>query len=148
MKTPRASHLSAGVVVVRRVPPGWAFLMLRAYRNWDFPKGLVESGEEPLAAARREVQEETLIEELYFDWGETYFETAPYNRNKIARYYLARTPTEAVTLPVRPELGRPEHHEARWLDEEAALELASPRVKAAIEWAVRMLRSPAKAASS
>ena len=50
---------------------GWLFLMLRAYRNWDFPKGLVESGEDPLAAARREVQEETLIEDLHFDWGES-----------------------------------------------------------------------------
>src|SRR5919112_5835476 len=87
-------RLSAGVVVVRRDPAGWLFLMLRAYRNWDFPKGLVEQGEDPLAAARREVQEETLIEELHFDWGERYVETAPYNRNKIARYYLARTTVE------------------------------------------------------
>ena len=73
--------------------------MLRAYRNWDFPKGLVEEGEDPLAAARREVQEETLIEDLHFDWGDRYIETAPYNRNKVARYYLARSGTEAVTLP-------------------------------------------------
>src|SRR5688572_29221329 len=105
MKTPRAPRLSAGVVVVRRAPDDWLYLMLRAYRNWDFPKGLVESGEDPLAAARREVQEETLIEDLHFAWGDQYFETAPYNRNKIARYYLAQTGTEAVTLPVRPELG-------------------------------------------
>ena len=43
--------------------------MLRAYRNWDFPKGMVEPGEEPLAAARREVREETLIEDLAFELG-------------------------------------------------------------------------------
>lgn len=139
MKTLRAPRLSAGVVVVRRAATGWLFLMLRAYRNWDFPKGLVESGEDPLAAARREVQEETLIEDLHFDWGEVYRETAPYDRNKVARYYLAQTATEAVTLPVRPELGRPEHHESRWVDYDEALVLASPRVDPIIKWAASAL---------
>jgi 8-oxo-dGTP pyrophosphatase MutT (NUDIX family) len=139
MKTSRAPRLSAGVVVVRRAATGWLFLMLRAYRNWDFPKGLVEGGEDSLAAARREVQEETLIEDLHFDWGQVYCETAPYDRNKVARYYLARTATEAVTLPVRPELGRPEHHESRWVDYDEALVLASPRVDAIIKWAAAAL---------
>ncbi len=68
MKTDRPSHLSAGVVVVRHTDSGWRFLMLRAYRNWDFPKGSVESGEDPLHAARREVTEETLIRDLQFLW--------------------------------------------------------------------------------
>jgi 8-oxo-dGTP pyrophosphatase MutT (NUDIX family) len=135
----RARRLSAGVVVVRRASSSWLFLMLRAYRNWDFPKGLVENGEDPLMAARREVQEETLIEDLHFHWGEAYFETAPYNRNKVARYYLAQTSTEAVTLPVRPELGRPEHHEARWLSQDEASAVASPRVEAVIKWAAHAL---------
>ena len=49
MKTVRPPHLSAGVVVVRQAAAGWLFLMLRAYRNWDFPKGLVETGEDPSA---------------------------------------------------------------------------------------------------
>lgn len=125
--------------MVRSAPSDWLFLLLRAYRNWDFPKGLVESGEDPLAAARREVQEETLIEDLQFNWGEVFLETAPYNRNKVARYYLAQTGTEAVTLPVRPELGRPEHHEARWMAQNEALSLASPRVEAVINWATQLL---------
>jgi 8-oxo-dGTP pyrophosphatase MutT (NUDIX family) len=73
------------VVVVRSGPTGWLFLLLRAYRNWDFPKGVVEPGEDPLAAARREVREETLIRDLQFTWGEEYRETAPYSNNKIAR---------------------------------------------------------------
>ena len=122
--------------------------MLRAYRNWDFPKGLVEPGEDPLAAAIREVQEETLIEDLHFDWGTEYFETAPYRGNKIARYYLARTETEHVTLPVRPELGRPEHHECRWVTFEEALSLAAPRIEPVIRWAGAMLSAPPKAAAS
>ncbi len=68
-------RLSAGVVVLRRVESEWPYLMLRAYRNWDFPKGLVEPDESPLGAARREVAEETGITGLRFTWGETYYVT-------------------------------------------------------------------------
>jgi 8-oxo-dGTP pyrophosphatase MutT (NUDIX family) len=130
-----STRLSAGVVVVRNLNGNWLFLMLRAYRNWDFPKGLVEPGEKPLEAAIREVQEETLIEELQFTWGEVYKETAPYSNNKVARYYIARTSTEAVTLPVRPELGRPEHNESRWVTFDEARALCSPRLGPIIRWA-------------
>lgn len=147
MKPPPTPRLSSGVIVVRRGTSGWLYLMLRAYRNWDFPKGLVEEGEDPLAAARREVQEETLIEDLHFDWGDRFIETAPYNRNKVARYYLARTNVEAVTLPVRPELGRPEHHESRWLDYEDAVELASPRLMPVLQFAAGMLDTAASNAA-
>jgi 8-oxo-dGTP pyrophosphatase MutT (NUDIX family) len=138
-RTARAPRLSAGVVVVRPGPTGWLFLLLRAYRNWDFPKGVVEPGEDPLAAARREVQEETLIADLRFSWGEEYRETAPYSNNKIARYYLAETATEGVTLPVSPELGRPEHNEARWVDLAGALSLSSPRIAPIVQWAAEKL---------
>jgi len=135
----RQHRLSAGVVVVRRGSPQWLFLMLRAYRNWDFPKGMVEPGEDPLAAARREVREETLIEDLEFEWGESYRETGPYGQRKIARYYLATTRTERITLPVSAELGRPEHDEWRWVDPEKALSLASTRLQPIVRWASETL---------
>ena len=64
-------------------------LLLRAYNYWDFPKGVVEPGEDPLATARREVREETGIDDLEFRWGEEFIETEPYSKNKVARYYLA-----------------------------------------------------------
>ena len=131
----RRHRLSAGVVVLRRGSVDWSFLMLRAYRNWDFPKGMVESGEDPLAAARREVREETLIQDLAFNWGEVYRETGPYANRKIARYYLAETRTEKVSLPVNPELGRPEHNEWRWVDVDTALSLASSRLQPIVRWA-------------
>jgi 8-oxo-dGTP pyrophosphatase MutT (NUDIX family) len=139
VRTARTPRLSAGVVVVRSGPTGWLFLLLRAYRNWDFPKGVVDPGEEPLAAARREVREETLINDLQFTWGEEYRETAPYSNNKVARYYLAETRTEEVSLPVSPELGRPEHNEARWVDLAGALSLSSPRVAPIVQWAAEKL---------
>lgn len=120
---------------MRRDGPGWLFLLLRAYRNWDFPKGMVEPGEDPLAAARREVREETLIDDLQFDWGDIYQQTGPYGNRKYARYYLAATRTEKISLPVSPELGRPEHDEWRWVDRDTALSLTSVRLQPIVRWA-------------
>lgn len=144
----RPARLSAGVVIVRETDAGWRYLLLRAFTHWDFPKGMVEPGEEPLEAAIREVREETLIEALSFDWGYDFVETGPYSRGKIARYYLARTTTTAVTLPVIAELGRPEHNEFRWVDEHAALKLVSARVVPIIEWARAKIAAPGDAAIS
>ncbi|OLD75839.1 MAG: hypothetical protein AUF71_00980 [Gemmatimonadetes bacterium 13_1_20CM_69_52] len=56
---------SAGGVVFRRAPEGPRFLLIRdAYRNWGFPKGHLEVGEPPAVAARREVGEETGLDNL------------------------------------------------------------------------------------
>ena len=134
-----AGKLSCGAVVVRRSGDGWLALMLRAYRNWDFPKGLREAGETPIEAAVREVREESGIDVLSFDWGECYTETGPYSRGKTARYYLARTDQETVRMGVSPETGRPEHHESRWVDFDTAYDLAAPRVRSVVQWARRIV---------
>jgi 8-oxo-dGTP pyrophosphatase MutT (NUDIX family) len=131
--TPR--RLSAGVVVARETGDGARLLLLRAYKDWDFPKGHVEPGEDPLAAAVRETREEAGIVDLEFPWGEDFVETAPYAGNKIARYYVARTRAERVALPISSELGRPEHHEYRWVDLTEAFALTRPRLRPVIAWA-------------
>jgi bis(5'-nucleosidyl)-tetraphosphatase len=128
-------RLSAGVVVARETDDAARLLLLRAYKDWDFPKGHVEAGEDPLAAAVRETREEAGIVDLEFAWGEDFVETAPYAGNKIARYYVARTRAERVELPVNPELGRPEHHEYRWVDLTEAFALTRPRLRPVIAWA-------------
>ncbi|MGA7802017.1 MAG: NUDIX domain-containing protein [Gammaproteobacteria bacterium] len=130
-----AKTLSAGLVVVRCRQRQWRFLLLRAYRYWDFPKGRVEAGETPLEAARREAQEEASLGHLVLHWGESYRETPPYQRGKVARYYLAESGTDEVTLAINPELGRPEHHEYRWLSYRDARQLLVPRVQAILDWA-------------
>ena len=129
------TRLSSGVVVVNVVRPTVHFLLLRAYRNWDFPKGLVEPGEQPVDAALREVREETTLDNLSFDWGMDFMETGPYNKGKISRYYIARSSDTAVRLPVNPDLGMPEHHEARWLQFDQALQLLTPRLLPVLHWA-------------
>lgn len=137
--TTRTPRLSAGVVVVRREADGWRYLLLRAFNHWDFPKGMVEPGEEPLAAAVREVREESTIDDLEFAWGAGSTQTGPYSGGKVARYYLARTQTTDVTLPFNPLIGRAEHSEYRWVTLDEALRLVSPRVRPVLRWAERAL---------
>jgi 8-oxo-dGTP pyrophosphatase MutT (NUDIX family) len=137
--TPRRQRLSAGVVVVRLTAEGWRFLLLRAFNHWDFPKGMVEEGEEPLAAAVREVREESCIADLEFEWGECSTRTGPYSRGKVAQYFIASTRTIAVELQVNPEIGRPEHTEYRWASFEEVAELVTPRVLPVLKWAAKVL---------
>ena len=131
------------MVVVRSGTGAWRVLLLRVYNYWDFPKGIVVPGEDPLTAARREVHEETGIEDLEFFWGEQFTETAPYSKNKVARYYIAASAHYPVKLPVSGELGRPEHHEFRWLDFAAAAPLLVPRLARVLDWAQATLHRQA-----
>jgi len=133
MSTPYT--LSAGAVIVRMEPQGPRYLLLRAYDYWDFPKGIVEGGEESLEAAIREIEEETTLTGLLFPWGDAYRETPPYGRGKIARYYLAESPSGEVHLPVSPELGHPEHDEFRWLACGDIIPLIKDRLHPVMEWA-------------
>ena len=123
----------------RRTPRGVRLLVLRAYNNWDFPKGLVESGEDMLAAARREVKEETGLTDVDYPFGDEFRETLPYANNKIARYYLAETEQHEIELPVSTALGRPEHHEFRWVSLDEAEDLLPPRLAVVLEWVKKTL---------
>jgi len=123
------------VVVLRRFDGEMRCLLLRCYAYWDFPKGELSPGEEPLQAACREVTEETGLQELDFRWGEDFIETPPYARGKIARYYLAECSEGEVTLGVNPELGHPEHHEYRWANLGEADSLLNARLRRVLAWA-------------
>ena len=83
------------------------FLIIRdSYDNWGFPKGHVEDGERPEAAALREVCEETGLGSLTvrgtidtIDW---YFRFRGRLIHKICHFYLMET-DRADTSPQRAE---------------------------------------------
>jgi 8-oxo-dGTP pyrophosphatase MutT (NUDIX family) len=116
---------SAGGVVVRRGTDGPVFLLIRdSYRNWGFPKGHVEAGEEPAEAAVREVREETGIPELQLrapiqaiDW---YFRFKGRLVHKVCHFYLMETSQEE-TCPQRAE----GITACRWESFDRAVELVS-----------------------
>ena len=99
---------SAGGVVFRVDTAGDPmFLLIRdSYRNWGFPKGHLEDGELPDAAALREVCEETGLEGLELrgeietiDW---YFRFRGRLIHKVCHFYLMET-ASTVTSPQRAE---------------------------------------------
>ena len=100
---------------------------------------MVEPGESELDAARREVAEETGLADLDYPFGDEFKETVPYAGNKVARYYVAETAAEKIELPVSPELGRPEHHEYRWVSFDEAEDLLPPRLATVLDWAKKTI---------
>jgi 8-oxo-dGTP pyrophosphatase MutT (NUDIX family) len=98
---------SAGGVVVRVEDGTTLYLLIRdSYQNWGFPKGHLESGELPEAAALREVGEETGVSDLTvrgsidaIDW---YFRFRGQLVHKVCHIFLMET-TGASTSPQRAE---------------------------------------------
>ncbi|OFZ18462.1 MAG: hypothetical protein A2X94_00515 [Bdellovibrionales bacterium GWB1_55_8] len=142
MRTTRHTPLSCGIIPVWPVLPSndkWLYLLLRAYRYWDFPKGMIQPNEDPWTAALRELQEETAITSANPRWGKDFYETPVYSGGKVARYYLAEVPAQSVHILPNPETGQIEHHGFRWMSYEEARALVVPRVRGALDWARQMI---------
>ncbi|MBY4898462.1 NUDIX domain-containing protein [Cupriavidus sp. AU9028] len=120
---------------MRPFDDGWRCLILRAYRNWDLPKGMPEQDENLLQTALRETTEETGLMDLELPWGEEFRETEPYGKGKVVRVYLALSRIGEVVLPVNAQLGRPEHHEFRWVALSQARQLLLQRFWPMLDWA-------------
>ncbi len=128
--------LSSGGVIVRKVNEKWEFLILRSFSYWDFPKGVNNPGEDPWEGALREIQEETGLKNLTDSWKKSFYETRPYGKGKVARYYiLEANPDQQVALLPNPENGIVEHHEYRWLPYHSVRLLLNPRIQEVLDWA-------------
>ena len=71
--------------------------------HWDFPKGNIEKGENEIDTARREVSEETNIDDIHIKSGfkkvvEYYYRRGPALIHKKVTYYLAEVTTTKVQI--------------------------------------------------
>jgi len=124
-------EISAGAVIFRKENNKVYYLLLHyGAGHWDFPKGHVEEGEKEEETVRREVAEETGIEDvkviegfkelIKYTFRQTYGlkdeekKKAPWVF-KIVTYYLAETKTKEVKISF-------EHKGFKWLPYEQALE--------------------------
>lgn len=106
------TEVSAGGIVYYRAAAQLYILMIADRQGrWSFPKGLVQLGEEPPAAALREIAEETGVAgQLEMELGASHY---MYRRgralvNKTVHFFLVRA---EPTVP-RPQLE--EVSDARW----------------------------------
>jgi bis(5'-nucleosidyl)-tetraphosphatase len=131
---------SAGVIIINE---NNHVLLLRAYANWDFPKGRQEEGETLLDTALREVKEESSLTQLEFAWGLDYYQTDAYSKpRKQAFYFVAKTKhkPQDVVLNISPILGKPEHDEYRWCSFADAYLLLNERCSLALAWAEKKIK--------
>ncbi len=124
-RAPASIETSAGGVIVRwhgEIPH--VLLIRDGYRHWGFPKGHLEDGETPDAAALREVEEETGLCDLILgprlptiDW---YFRAGGRLIHKFCHFYLIECPTgEALPQGVEGITA------CRWVPLPEAIELIS-----------------------
>ena len=130
---------SAGIIIIDNDLDGEPHaLCLRAYSDWDFPKGRIEEGETLLAAAIRETAEETTLTQEDYALSGLQIETEPYGsggKKKIATYFVAdRTSVTEPFLPVSAELGKPEHDEWQWVPVSELFDLCRPRLEPVVDY--------------
>ena len=110
---------SAGVIVVDRNVQPARILVLRAYANWDFPKGQADEGESLHGTAIRELMEETGLGSGDIAMTPDVAPSIVYGsgaKKKRATFFVANRVSDTEPfLPVNPELGKPEHDEWRWV---------------------------------
>ncbi len=118
-------EVSAGGVIFRRLDAGYHVLLIRdSYKNWGFPKGHIEAGEDAAAAAIREIREETGLANLILhgpiqdiDW---FFRFRGKLIHKTCHFFLFESPAGTAT-PQRDE----GISDVRWLALEDALRTVS-----------------------
>ena len=134
---------SAGIIVIDKTTDEATVLCVRAYSNWDFPKGQLDKGESHIEAAVRELEEETTLTLSDIKLNGLQAPSVKYgsgSRKKEATYFLAdRISSKDPFLPVSPELGKPENDEYRWVPVSKLSKLMPSRLSPVVDYVVGWL---------
>ena len=133
---------SAGAVLFRRENGAEMFLLLHyPAGHWDYPKGNIEKGEQELETVRREIKEETGIEDIVIIDGFKKVIEYNYKRDSVlvhkkVSYYVAECNTSKVTISF-------EHLGYQWLGYQAAMKrLTFKNAKIVLQAAHEFLKKP------
>lgn len=115
-------EFSAGGIVYKKDSDEILFaLILNSYGQWTFPKGHIEKGEQPEAAAVREVAEEIGLKKLkvieLIDKIDYWFKLENILYHKFVYFYLMEAPGDSSLIPQMDEI-----KEAAWLKPKTAAE--------------------------
>lgn len=116
-------EVSAGGLIVRYKKRVWEVLLMKDMNNtWTFPKGIIEKGEIPNDAARREIAEEVGLTKLEFiallaDIHYTYRRCGLIH--KTVHYFLFRYQGRQIPTPQKEEGIR----EVTWMPIDIALKV-------------------------
>jgi 8-oxo-dGTP diphosphatase len=84
------------------------------YDDWTFPKGKVDDGETSIAAAYREVKEETGVDAIFGQYLGTTSYKVEENKKKV-KYWMARAKSDPAPFVPNPEVDKIE-----WVDSKTA----------------------------
>jgi len=129
---------SAGIVVIKRCNDEWRFLGLKLYGKYDLPKGHIQSTDKnELSAAMREVEEETGITDLNFNWGLISITV------KHVTLFMAQTDEDCI-IKRNPDTNIYEHHGHKWVTYDEMLANVSRYLVPAVKWAKDVLDNDAQ----
>jgi 8-oxo-dGTP pyrophosphatase MutT (NUDIX family) len=140
---------AAGAIIIRREGKSTYFLLLEYPRStdstntyWDLPKGHVEKGEKELETAKREVFEETGLNDLeiidgFKEWIKYSFREEGKFITKVVTFFLALTKQEKIKISY-------EHVGYVWLPYDKALAtLTFDNAKGILKKAAEFLKTKA-----
>ena len=114
---PKKTESAGGVVVNKK---GEVLVVNQNHTSWSLPKGHIDAGEDPLAAAKREIYEEsgvrqlTLIKELGSYERHRIGLDKPEDASELKKIHLFLFKTNQMLLKPRDA----NHPEARWVKKE------------------------------
>jgi len=137
-------EFSAGGIVFRSSPKtGYKFILIKdGYGNWTFPKGRIEPGESPEAAALAEVEEEAGVRDPHIigKLGEVILTLHPKDARSYRKkvfFFLIKTRYTTV----EKEYKKPSVQDARWFTKEEAMNaLRYANMKLLFSKALKMLK--------
>ena len=117
---------SCGVIPVFYDGQRWRYLLVEERsHNWGFPKGRIESGEEPLDTARRELSEEVGIERVEILSAPVFYNrftmrSGGRNVKRQMQYFLGRVESTKIVRQQSDIL------DAHWFDYQSAKLILAP----------------------